>query len=332
MGMGKDLACAVLAAIIGASATKDAAANGAPAEFAAGGVIFLEAVDIAIEREDLFVSRDEVRVRYVYRSLTGEPQDATLGFPMPPVPILADDVNYLGGRGPGDGDPRNYLNFSVAVDGRPVESIMHEFAELGPENATSVLGAYGIPPFLPPEKVAEMAELPEDVLAELEKAGMIRRSKSVPGLIIPLWDYSVNFEWLQAFSADRTVVEISYRPLVGYNVDDLDLSDDGIYARPYCIDDAFRAGVERRLERQYFEPATLGYILMTSHHWAGPIGEFNLTVSKAVEGMKPEDTLVAFCPLEAKRVSPTEFTFTALDYRPTDQLRVLYLDFIDRGE
>lgn len=330
--MGENFLRLALAVVIIAATGGDATANGAPAEFAAGGVEFLEISDIAIEREDLFIGRNEVRVRYVYRSLTGEPQNATLAFPLPPVPMFADDVNYLGGRGPGDGDPRNYLNFSLRVDGRPVVTRMHESAELGPETVTSILTAYGIPPFLPPDKAGMLAALPEDVLDDLEANGVIQRSKIAPGVVIPLWDYAVTFEWLQAFSADRTVVEISYRPLAGYDIDDLDLTPDGAYAQLYCIDEAFRAGVRRRLDKQYFEPATVGYILTTADYWAGAIGEFNLTVSKAVEGMKPDDVLVAFCPADSTKISATEFTWSARDYLPGDQLRILYLDFIDRGE
>ena len=45
-----------------------ASANGAVSEFAAGGVIFHDATEIAIAREDLFVSPNLVRVSYVYRS------------------------------------------------------------------------------------------------------------------------------------------------------------------------------------------------------------------------------------------------------------------------
>lgn len=59
--------------------------NGAMAEFSAGGVEFHEAVDVAIEREELFLSREEVRVRYIFRSVTGEALNATMGFPMPPA-------------------------------------------------------------------------------------------------------------------------------------------------------------------------------------------------------------------------------------------------------
>ncbi len=118
------LACAAFAVTF-----RHASANGSPSEFAAGGVVFREAADIAIAREDLYVSLDVVRVSYVYRSDAKETQNITIAFPMPPVPVDPGDLHYLGGLGrTNEADPRNYMKFTVKVDGKPVVAKLHEYA------------------------------------------------------------------------------------------------------------------------------------------------------------------------------------------------------------
>ncbi|MFH0341640.1 MAG: DUF4424 family protein [Chromatiales bacterium] len=104
---------------------RDANANGSPSEFAAGGVVFREAADIAIAREDLYVSVDLVRVSYVYRSDAEETQSITIAFPMPPMSLGGDPYPLAGFN---EADPRNYMAFAVKVNGKPVAAKLHEYA------------------------------------------------------------------------------------------------------------------------------------------------------------------------------------------------------------
>ena len=73
-----------------AALTAPAFANGVITEFPGTGLIFKEAADIAIAREDLYISRQKVTVHYDYRSDAADMQTVTIGFPMPPVPINGD--------------------------------------------------------------------------------------------------------------------------------------------------------------------------------------------------------------------------------------------------
>jgi hypothetical protein len=70
--------------------TAPAFANAVITEFPGTGLVFSEAADIAIAREDLFLSLDKVTVHYDYKSDATETQTVTIGFPMPPVPINGD--------------------------------------------------------------------------------------------------------------------------------------------------------------------------------------------------------------------------------------------------
>jgi hypothetical protein len=64
---------------------------------------------------------------------------------------------------------------------------------------------------------------------------------------------------------------------------------------------------------------TLGYVLKTARYWNGPIGKFRLVVDKE----KP-DHLVAFCPLQSKKISPTQFEWTATNFAPDRDVEVVF--------
>ncbi len=142
------------------------------------------------------------------------------------------------------------------------------------------------------------------------------------------------------FRARETVVEISYTPLNGYPGDigqvyegggEYEDSDWATKTRAeYCIDDAVINAVKRHREKGGYEVVTQGYILTTGNLWKGPIEEFNLVVDKAdpAEGIENLD-LVAFCPLEAKKISETQFAWHALNFVPDRHMRVLYYNFYD---
>ena len=67
-----------------------------------------------------------------------------------------------------------------------------------------------------------------------------------------------------------------------------------------------------------YEPSRIGYVLKTAQFWNGPIGKFRLVVDKE----KPEN-LVAFCPVDSKKISPTQFEWTATNFVPERDLEVV---------
>ncbi len=305
--------------------------NGAISEFPAGGVVFKEANGIAMAREDLFVSPNAVRVTYTFRNDAGAAQDVTMGFPMPAVPMSGDVPDYLGGSGPGDIDPRNYMNFEITSDGHPAAATLHEYATVGGRDIEPVLSAHGLPLFLPAESMDVLLALGPEMLAELAADGVIDWNADYPEYASPLWEYQAVYEWQQAFAPGETTVEIAYRPLVGLPGDFADIYERGDMAESYCVDDAVRAGLDRKkAEGRSYEPLTLTYILTTANHWTGPIGDFRLTVSKAdaqFPELSADDILVAFCPASARKTGPTTFEWTARDFVPSEELRVVWYYF-----
>jgi hypothetical protein len=314
--------------------------NGVITEFPAGGVVFKQAANIAIAREDLYLSVRQVRVRYEYRSDASVSETHTIGFPMPMVP-LDGGPSYLGGGSIEElADPRNYMDFAVKVDGKPVDAKLHEFAHLDGKDITAELQSAGLAPLLLAEQFDATQFDRQTLEGFVAKGWFADAPENAEELWWPNWSYQAVYEWEQAFAPGETVVEISYAPLNGYPGDYGQVYEGGgEYDDPetvaaikaeYCIDDAVLEAVQRHKAKGGYEVVTQGYVLTTGNFWKGPIEEFNLVVDKAdpAEGMKSLD-LVAFCPLEARKISATRFGWHVSNFEPDRDMWVLYYRFFD---
>ena len=317
-----------------------ALANGVISEFPAGGLVFKEAANIAIAREDLYLSIRQIKVHYVYRSDAKATETHTIGFPMPQVP-LDGGPDYLGGTdAEALGDMRNYMDFQVSVNGKLLEAKLHEFAWLDGVDVSETLKAAGVP-LIPSneEGQPDLAKLDRKVIDELVQKGIFRTYEGSEYLE-PAWLYQTVYEWQQDFAPGQTEVEISYVPLNGYPGDIGQTYegggeyDDPAYVKErteqYCIDDAVIRAIKKHDPKGTYEVVTQGYVTTTGNFWKGPIEEFNLIVGKhdTGEGMKDAD-LVAFCPLVAKKINATQFQWTAKDFEPSRDISVVYYAFYD---
>lgn len=330
------LRAAAFALVAGLAAP--AFANGVISEFPAGGLVFKQAANIAIAREDLYLSLRQIRVHYVYRSDAPQTETHTIGFPMPRVPVNGGP-DYLGGTDAGSlDDMRNYMDFAVSVNGKPLEAKLHEFAWLDGVDVSAKLAAAGIPLLMSQEEgQPELDQVDRKVLDELVEQGFFE-AYTDPDYFEPAWEYQSVYEWQQDFAPGTTEVEISYVPLNGYPGDIGQTYEGGgeyddaktVAANNagYCIDDAMVKAIKRRAEKGGYEVVTQGYVTTSGNFWKGPIEEFNLTVDKhdTGEGMTDAD-LVAFCPLEAKKVSDTQFRWSTTNYEPTRDISVVYYNF-----
>jgi hypothetical protein len=62
-----------------------ALANDTMAELKTGGLSYVQTLDVEMVKEDLFISREEVRVDYIFRNTTGKPVSGIVAFPMPDI-------------------------------------------------------------------------------------------------------------------------------------------------------------------------------------------------------------------------------------------------------
>ena len=315
------LALAVLA-LAGA-----ASANDGVAERAAGGLVFTGTDEIDMLSEDLYVSRDEIRVRYRFRNRTPRDVRVTVAFPLPDHELREDFY----------GDTAYPRDFRTTVDGRAI-ALQTEFRAVweGADH-TELLAGLGVPIMYDGGNidtiVGALSALPEAERRRLLELGLVEEF-DLPEegrRLTPLWTVRETWYREQLFPAGReVVVEHRYRPGAG-GTHSTGLAGPGrlesAYNREmidrYCIDEDFLAAVDRIAARdgpEYFGESYVSYILTTGAGWASPIGEFRLVVDKG----RPEN-LVSFCGEGVRRVSPTRFELRRRNWRPDRDLHVLIM-------
>lgn len=310
------IACATILSTVSA-----AQANGAVSEFPAGGLVFKSEESISIAREDLEIGWNRINVRYVFVSSATEPLIRTIGFPLAKV-SLEDGPDNIENRSwsqdEGVDDPRNYMAFRVFVNGTPLTPKLHEYAWSGETDVTRRLLDLDIPLLSTDmDSYVRLAQLPDATLEELRRHDLVWNE--VPpgaGWIAPKWEYQSVYEWTQTFSPGETVVEISYRPLFGADVDYHRYYPDGEGASHYCMDEATKREFMTRGGQP--EAFTVGYILQTARYWNGPIGDFRLKVGDDL------GVLFAFCVPEGLEPAGDDRSWRARDFVPDSDLKIVF--------
>ena len=309
----------VLAAVLTLIAAP-AWANDSAAELPAGGLrLELRQDDqIQMKSEDLYLSQKLVKVDYVFLNRSDRDRRITVAFPMPPVkgagatdpePVdFAYSWNML---------PDNFLDFSVQVDGVDVPAELELRAELEGQDVTEALTAAGVP----------LNPLNQRTLDRIKALSAGDRARVEPYLGPdgdPAWQMRATFHWQQLFPAGRELrISHRYAPVLGgtfmtpeqFNAPEEWMED-------YCPDAAFLTGAARVTgeTNDYGMARWMSYILHTGANWNGPIERFSLTVAKP--GI---NTVVSFCGQGVTKISPTEFRMEARDFKPRDDLHVLWV-------
>jgi hypothetical protein len=319
---------AVLAAAL---ACGPAAANDSIAELRPGGLAFVVSDTIAMEREDLFVSMDEVRVDYVFRNTGDRAETVTVAFPMPPIeghPWVMPAIP--------DAESANFLDFTVTIDGAPVVTALQQRATVAGIDVTADLIAAEVPlePFAE-RTFAAVEALPRAVRDDFVARGLLlvdtfdddgTGMKEHPR---PTWTLETVYHWTATFEPGaETRVSHRYRPSLGATAGLAFLDYEGRpnetlvdYQARYCMDEPFLAAVRKRVAAgETLSEYRIAYVLTTGRNWAGPIGAFSLTVDKGDPA-----NLVSFCGEGVRKTGPTTFALEAADFVPERDLEVLVL-------
>jgi Domain of unknown function (DUF4424) len=305
-----------------------ASANDTSAALAASGLKFERRDDIEMVSEDLFVSMDQVRVRYVFRNRSNKPITTLVAFPLP---VLRAQMQESPLNIPSPSDA-NFVSFSTRIDGKPAALQRDRRAKMRTRDVTGILTAAGAPlnPLEPgfSEKIAGLAARDREYLMREGLVGKdeIDQGKGPQPYYRPAWDLTTNYYREQTFPPKQdVVVEHSYRPIVGGTVQPL-LSSPGVwkkersrYKKSYCIDNAFEAA-GAKLDPASTQERWIYYILKSGANWSGSIREFTLTVDKG----DPRN-LVSFCGDDVEKISPTQFRMRKKNFEPDDNLNVLIL-------
>jgi hypothetical protein len=309
------ICCAVTLAAIPALAQDE----GHDVGYVATGPIFDLPAGMSVEWLEAHISIYSVRLAYVFKS--NKRQSVHFSFALPEMPVDAnpdiaalDESSEAAGLA-ADTQPANYLYLSVQVNGRKLALGGHGRALLDGKDVTRQLLDAGVPLLSGPEAEPMWRHLSPQVQAKLEASGLI-------GGDTAHWTYQADLEWDQTFEPGETRVEVSYGPAFEY-WSDIDLDDfpaiapDGSATRAYCIDDAVRRAFYRSPS---YDILTVTHLFAPSGGWRGPVRHYRLVVDK-----QRATDLVAFCPLTAKKISPTRFEWTATNYTPESEIGILYL-------
>jgi hypothetical protein len=315
-----------------------ALANDGVAESTAGGLVLKQTGAIDMVSEDLFVSADQIRVRYVFRNRTPQDVRVTVAFPMPDRNF--DELRYEGANYPAD--------FATRVDGQPVRMQVERRAVARGVDQTALLQRIGLP-VLTGDTVRDVTAAAERLTdaqrRELAGLGLLEANEYDLGQGMrtywePTWTVKEMWHWDQVFPAGRDlVVEHQYTPGIGTSVgsslafpemrSDPDVQ---AYMRRYCVDRAFMAAVDRMAaggtpdRPVLLGERTIGYILTTGADWRSPIRDFRLVVDKG----RPEN-IVSFCGTGVRRIGPTRFEMRRQNWRPDRDLAVLILERHSEG-
>ena len=325
----------VLAACAALALAGPAAANDSTAELAAGGLVLTRTDAIVMKSEDLYISADAVRVRYVFVNTSGKDVTTRVAFPMPDIggpEFYFHDTNI-----PGGDDPANLLAFRTLVDGKAVKMDVEQKAMVGDVDRTAWLTARGMPLALHVDGIVDRL----DALSPADQAEAVRLGLAVPDEydagrgwekhLNPAWILKTTFHWEQTFPAGREIViEHSYKPATGGSVGTI-VGSPSFMATPewaetrdrYCIDSAFLAGVKTAQGKWRYPPFTeqrIAYVLKTGGNWAGPIGDFRMVIDKG----EPAN-LVSFCASGVKKIGPTIFEVRKRNWTPDRDLSILIL-------
>jgi Domain of unknown function (DUF4424) len=325
----------LLSALMLTAAAAPALANDSIAELGTGGLVLSRSDVVAMEKEDLFISRDKVTVDYVFRNSSDEDVSTIVAFPMPDIegnPYEMPSIPRMG--------EDNFLGFEVSVDGQPVKPELEHRAIAVGIDISDELKANNVPFYPFGEATTKALEaLPQQVADDWLNRGIMIIDEYDDGsgmkkVRTPFWQLRSTYWWRMVFPAGKSVkVAHSYQPSVGGTVG-LTFLEDGKfqgqtyddYKRRYCMDASFERAVLKEVGKTAdgsptFYENRIAYILRTGGNWAsGNIGDFTLTIDKG-----DPDSLLTFCGKNVEKIGPTTFRMKASDFYPDTDLDILIL-------
>jgi Domain of unknown function (DUF4424) len=307
-------------------------ANDSSAALSVGGLVFTRSADVSLESEDLAITPDVVVVRYRFVNQAPKPVTLTVAFPLPDIDLSEGDNYAIPAN-----DPANFLGFETKVDGKPISFTIHQTAFLGPKDISASLQSAGVPLLPIGPQQTRLSDLPQATRDKLIGQGLLLQNGTDERgrqLYEGAWTVKTAAVRQQTFPPNRPVtVEHRYHTSLGVSFDTVlrkglrqnkpMAAEIERYRKDYCVSDAFLASVDKlagsgEANSAKLQERRISYILKTGANWAGPIKDFRLTVDK----QKP-DRLISFCAANIKAISPTVVEFTAKDFTPDKDLKIL---------
>lgn len=306
-------------------------ANDSTGYVAAGGVQYIKNDKIAMHSEELYVSKDLIKVDYQFKNLSNQDITETILFPLPKVLANGYDYDFA--------DVTDLPNsFKIWANGRAVKPTIHARVHMLPigvnvedtdkaVDVTQIFKACGVDdkelwyPWVQTTTFNAIAKKLWNcnhpaLNTMIDKSTPLSKDEGLSSRIA--WDTELIYSWQQTFKAGAiTHVKHSYQPLVGSSVHFGEAEYDG-----YCVADDIKRTLARRQAYRPIPPKFVSYILTTGANWAKPIANFKLTIKR------DRDELVSFCwagQAQVVKQGNGVFTITEKNFTPTKDLDVVFL-------
>lgn len=291
-------------------------ANDSTGYVGTGGIEYLKNKNIAMQGEDLFISKKLIKVDYQFKNLSNQDITETVLFPLPRVDnTFESDFAHT----------EDLLkSFKIQVNGKAVQPTMHvqTFIQRDEKSkAIDVTELFKQCGFSQTEMLNPWNRKSDEygVFEKKLKSCSNPKVKSIlpknPDEVIN-WSSQVVYSWKQTFKANSiTQVKHQYKPLVGGSVA---LYPDE-YNQQFCMDSNFKKGL-KKAQSEHSPFNALSYILTTGANWAKPIETFKLTIER------DPGELVSFCwKGKVNKISPTQFQMVEKNFVPKQDLDVIFV-------
>ncbi len=331
-----------------------ASANDTFVHESAGNLMFVQNNSVAIQRERLvvgppiqpspaFTATIPIHVEYELENMSGALVNARIGFPLAPCNlgdyINAKHLNFISGSAATcPKEPK----MNLLVEGRSVTGhwdfvFLRDGAPLGSGPSDAGLG----------KRVASLINLVRDPDERFfaEDPEFLRGAKQLCDQLggkMKDADCSAferilvhrTFLWDYTFPAHaKTHVVHDYQVGASWNLH----PDDVFHTDAFCLNDpSTRPAWTKYMERIHHDEAVVQagksdsapypleffteYVLKTGALWAGPIKDFELVIRKS----SPKQ-LISTCFTGLTKTAPLEFRTHRVNFKPTEDLRILYL-------
>ena len=308
-----------------------AQANDSMGTVSTGGVEYIKNEHIEMQKENLFISQDKIKVEYEYRNLTDKDITEMVLFPLPEV--------MLGDYGDFADTQRLIYSFKIFSNGKEIKPTTHvraffyetknadneEKKELVSHDVTEILRACGLTEEELMEPWLRKSDSADEKILKCQDPRLAKYSyKDSEDSQDITWGGQIIYSWQQTFKANSTTqIQHEYVPLVGGGLGLPELVNYKEFANTFCIDPAFKKSVKAKSQGIYYHE--LGYILKTGANWAKPISDFTLTIER------PKTQIVSFCwngKGEVKKVlqndKVVQYQVKEKNFLPQHNLDVLY--------
>ena len=307
----------ILLPLLLAAAT--AQANDSTGFVETGGIQYLKNPHIEMQREDLYISQQQIRVSYTFKNNSAQDITETVLFPLPEIPATPDG-EFADTAGLID-------SFRIWADDKAVKPQIHvraffETKDGKKADMTAKLkqcGLSDIELMAPWTNKYDHEKVSAKINACLTPQAAKLKLKSDDD-ISDFWSATIVYSWKQTFKAGKTTnIKHQYTPLLGGSFLYPPLFEKGDEMdKAYCISDDLRRTLADPKRKMHFY-SQLGYILTTGANWAKPIGKFTLTVERA------PGQLVSLCwDKSLRKISPTVFRAEKTDFLPQKDLDIIF--------